>query len=364
MSSDPDTVDTDTLELATEPANPELVDEARRVLAYLQWLPGEGWLVGQQENDDSVDAEQTYIESVTGKRPAIRGFDVAEYIVDPVEEAIDAWQDHGQIVALSWHICRPLTESDFDNVLDEFDEEERDAADEELTAAEEATEHFQKEGPAGGELPAELQVAREAELAGDYYDGQADVEAALTPGTDQHEWLLDRLEWMADRLEPLADEGVPVLWRPYHEMDGGWFWWSNAGPEGLVGLWEQMYDYFVDERELNNLIWVWSRSHEPKSGWYPGDEYVDVTGTDTYREAYNDLDWADHYQLVLDVTDEKPVALAECDEFPDPDDVPESYPFVWVLPWHTELIRYNDEAHIQSVYDHPYTVTAEDLPEF
>jgi len=323
-------VDPAELELTGEPANPGLTDSARKVLAYVQSLPGEGWLVGQQEPDESVTEEQSYIEELTGKKPALRGFDVAEYIVDPVEAAIDSWRGHGQLVTLSWHVRRPTTESEFDNVLD---------------IPEKAPDEAYDEGH-------------------EEWGGVADVEAVLTAGTDEHEWMLEMLDWMADRLEPLAEADVPVFWRPYHEMDGGWFWWSNAGPDGLVGLWKQQYEFFVEERGLDNLIWVWSGSHGlPDSEWYPGDECVDVTGVDTYRNQRPDLDWADQYENVCDITDSKPVALAECDAIPDPDDVRDYYRFVWTLPWHG-LIRFNDQDHIQYVYDHDYTITAGDLPEF
>jgi len=319
---------TDERRLSTEPANPNLTETARSVLAYVQSLPGEGCLVGQQENDDSVDFEQSYIQDVTGKKPALRGFDMAEYIVDPVEEAIESWHEHGQLVTLSWHLRRPHTESEFENVLDQPEETDSDLHD----------DHEE-------------------------FGGVADVQAILTEGTDQHEWMLEMLDWMADELERLAAEDVPVLWRPLHEMDGGWFWWSNAGPEGLRNLWELTYDHFVETRELDNLIWVWSGSHGlPDEEWYPGDTYVDVVGVDTYRDSIPDLDWGEQYRNVRSITEEKPVAQAECDEMVDPDAARDEYPFVWTLPWHG-LIRYNDEEYIRHVYDHPYTITAAELPE-
>lgn len=318
-------IDSRRLKLEAEPADPDLVAPARTVLAYVRSLPGEGWLVGQQENDDSVSAKQSYIEDLTGKKPAIRGFDVAEYIVDPIEAAVDAWHETGQLVTLSWHVRMPHTESEFDNVLD--------------PPAEAADGHPE-------------------------YGGEADVEAVLTRGTDEHEWLMETLNWMADRLDPLAEREVPVLWRPYHEADGGWFWWSNAGPEKSCKLWERMFDHFVNERGLHNLVWVWSGSHElPDDSWYPGDECVDITGVDTYRNQVPDLDWGEQYRNVRDISATKPVALAECDELPHPDDVRDEHPFVWALPWHGS-IRFNDEAHIRDVYEHPYTVTAGDLPAF
>jgi mannan endo-1,4-beta-mannosidase len=64
----------------------------------------------------------------------------------------------------------------------------------------------------------------------------------------------------ADYLKQLADARVPVLWRPLHEIDGSWFWWTDAEtPENTAALWRLMFDYFVNERELHNLIWVYNR---------------------------------------------------------------------------------------------------------
>jgi hypothetical protein len=301
----------DDLTFDPAPANPDLAESARRALAFVQALPGEGWLAGQQENDDAVDEEQTYVESVTGHRPALRGFDVADYIVDPIDEAARAYEEAGQLVTLSWHVGGPPEDSsDFEHCF-----------------------------------------------------ADTSVEACLTEGTEEHEVWTGALARLADRLDPLADAGVPVFWRPFHEMDGEWFWWSNDGPETYCRLWRETFTYLVEERGLDNLVWVWSASHEfATDAWYPGDGFVDVTGVDTYRNQKPDLSWADHYEDTLDTAPDHPVALAECDDVPHPDEARENYPFVWFLPWHGELIRRNDADHLRAVYDHPYTLTAPDLP--
>jgi mannan endo-1,4-beta-mannosidase len=192
-----------------------------------------------------------------------------------------------------------------------------------------------------------------------------DVAACLTEGTAERDVWTAKLERMADRLEALCAADVPVFWRPFHEMDGGWFWWSNDGPGTYRDLWRDTFAYFVDERGLDNLVWVWSASHEfAADAWYPGDSYVDVAGVDTYRNQKPDLDWGDHYDDTAATAPEKPVALAECDVVPDPGDAPGEHPFVWFLPWHSSLVRENDADHLGAVYDHPYTLTASDLPDF
>lgn len=303
----------DELALDPEPANPDLQGPARRALAFVQALPGEGWLSGQQENDDAVDEEQAYVEEVTGRKPALRGFDVADYIVDPIDEARRSWSEAGQLVTLSWHVGGPpKDDSDFQHCF-----------------------------------------------------ADTSVEACLAEGTEERAVWTAKLETMADRLAPLRDAEVPVFWRPFHEMDGEWFWWSNDGPDAYARLWREAFEYFVDERGLDNLVWVWSASHEfATDAWYPGDDYVDVTGVDTYLGQKPDLDWGEHYDDLRETAPEKPAALTECDVIPDPGAVADRHRFAWFLPWHTGVLRENDPSHLRAVYDHPYTLTAADLPEF
>ncbi len=62
-------------------------------------------------------------------------------------------------------------------------------------------------------------------------------------------------------LKKLYDANVPVLWRPFHEMNGIWFWWGNRpGEGGIKELWKIMYYRYTDHHRLNNLIWVWNHN--------------------------------------------------------------------------------------------------------
>src|SRR5699024_12023865 len=89
-------------------------------------------------------------------------------------------------------------------------------------------------------------------------------------------------DWSSDVCSSDLDAGVPVLWRPLHEFDGQWFWWGKGGPKNFRRLWQLMYNRFTMHHGLNNLIWVLGYSGEIENGWYPGDEYVDISGADTY----------------------------------------------------------------------------------
>lgn len=99
-------------------------------------------------------------------------------------------------------------------------------------------------------------------------------------------WL-HQLEKLADALAVLKAHGVPVLWAPFPQMNGGsGFWWGSQKmkmmpPEDFVKIWEMLFKYLTFDRQLNNLIWVYSPN--VKTGWgnserfyYPGREYVDL----------------------------------------------------------------------------------------
>jgi len=134
--------------------------------------------------------------------------------------------------------------------------------------------------------------------------------ATQYPGTDLRELLPGgalRKRWVAsyDRiaaaLAELRDAGVVVLWRPMQEMNGSIYWWGKR-PGNLedphvdyLELWRDMFRYFTCEKQLNNLLWVFSPVgvHSWSSFPYPGDAYVDiVAGTAANNEdniaAYND----------------------------------------------------------------------------
>jgi len=69
-------------------------------------------------------------------------------------------------------------------------------------------------------------------------------------------------------LKQLQDANVPVLWRPYHEMNGDWFWWGGRydGKYTTAALYRQIFDRLVNYHKLNNLIWIWSVDRPSQPG--------------------------------------------------------------------------------------------------
>ena len=120
--------------------------------------------------------------------------------------------------------------------------------------------------------------------------GKADrMEDLLDPRTAAYARYMEQVDEIARGLADLQDAGVPVLFRPFHEMQGGWFWWG-AHPVALRKLWRNLFNYYTHEKGLHNLLWVWSPNVSLKAlDCYPGNAYVDMTGLDIYA---NTLDGA------------------------------------------------------------------------
>ena len=126
---------------------------------------------------------------------------------------------------------------------------------------------------------------------GTSWDTASCVTACL-PGGRIHKEYLKKLDRAADFFSDLVNEQgecIPVIFRPFHEMNGGWFWWGSASctPDQYRELFRFTIDYLRNEKEQHQLIIAYSpdlfRSPEEYLTWYPGDRYVDVMGFDDYK---------------------------------------------------------------------------------
>ncbi len=131
-------------------------------------------------------------------------------------------------------------------------------------------------------------------------------EALLTEGTEYNKNFMDTLERVGDFLMIFHENGVPIIYRPLHEMNGNWFWFcivngeqDNTIPkEYAVRLWRLIYDYLVHERGITSMIWEYSPNVAEKTTstkvdvmyCYPGDEYCDIVGCDWYTSSYKGHD--------------------------------------------------------------------------
>ena len=115
------------------------------------------------------------------------------------------------------------------------------------------------------------------------FDQGVDLNDLLIPGTDTYSRWISEMDTIAAGLSQLKDSGVVVMFRPFHEMNGSWFWWGGKPTTLFVKVWKQMFDYYTNTKKLNNLIWVFSTYiGNNATSFYPGDAYVDITGFDAY----------------------------------------------------------------------------------
>ncbi|MBX3085671.1 MAG: hypothetical protein KF716_28800 [Anaerolineae bacterium] len=255
----------------------------KQVLTFLESLQGRqenNILVGQfgyfgdGETPTTADARLASIEQASGKQIAWTGADYEARSATRAETnqwLIQQWQ-LGRLVMLSWHMPNP----------------------------------FAPEKGSDCRL-------------GDDRCAEDNVQQLLTPGNAAYDFYQYQLTQVADDLTVLRDAGVVIIWRPFHEMNGGWFWWHQQPKAAFVALWQQMYTYFTEQRGLNNLLWayspndVWSEWATPVDYYYPGADYVDLVGLDVYYSKDQeslDLDrYAGSYQPLAALN--KPMGLFE-----------------------------------------------------
>ena len=189
----------------------------------------------------------------------------------------------------------------------------------------------------------------------------------VTEGTELNEAWKESADKIAGYLKQLQEADIPVLWRPYHEMNGVWFWWCNhKGEQGFKRLWIMMYDYFTDQHKLNNLIWVWNTNAPrdipgdeawPYEDFFPGNEYVDILAADVYR---NDYKQSHHDQLVV-LGNGKPIALGEVGDIPALDTLAQQAQWSWFMPWGWILFLSNEPDFINEVYNSERVLTLDEV---
>ena len=134
-----------------------------------------------------------------------------------------------------------------------------------------------------------------------------DAAKALTEGTWENEVWKDDMKTLIEYLTLLKEANIPVLWRPFHEASGKWFWWGKDA-ESFKKLWIEMFNE-LKAAGLDNLIWVWT-SCGKDNDWYPGDAYVDIVARDLYGDKAASC--ATEYSDLSATYGNKIVTLGEC----------------------------------------------------
>lgn len=267
---------------APQSINPTPVDasagaKTKALFKYITDTYGHKTLSGQQDSD-----ELDTIFSYSGKRPTIYALDLNSYDglsvnasgtpTNLTENYISKIQASGYIASLIWHWHSP--------------------ADAKSTS---------------GNCPTSTDNC----WWNSFYTAHSNFNLTTTladTNSTQYKAMIADIDRIAVQLKKLQDANIPVLWRPLHEADGGWFWWGAQGSDSYKKLWRLMYDRLTNYHQLHNLIWVLTIAD---SNWYPGDDVVDAVGADAYPDDKHDPLTATWETLLERYDGHKVLALSE-----------------------------------------------------
>ncbi|MGN0578825.1 MAG: glycosyl hydrolase [Ruminiclostridium sp.] len=312
------------------PTNPNAQDCVKKVMKYLSDITYEKIVTGQH-TQTLAQQELHYIKSVTGKQPALLGFELLSYspninYSDTDEECMKEvaenygtlkkaweWAEEKGLITFTWHWFSPL----------------------------------------GGRSKSFFSV-----------NTDFDADKAVTPGTPENTALISDMDVMAGLLRPFCDKQIPILWRPFHEGDGDWFWWGAKGAQPLKQLWRIMYHRFTRLHRLNNLIWVWN---SPVPECYPGDDVVDIISRDMYPPEHEHTSQSEMYYNLKAVTSEPKITLiGETGSLPSAKAIAEEK-IGWAsyMTWSGKFCKseeYTTKEKLKEMYDSEYAVTKDKLP--
>jgi mannan endo-1,4-beta-mannosidase len=253
--------------------------------------------------------------ALSGKTPALRGFDLQNYSPHNPWYNWTATDDGTVQSAIDWY------NSTGGNGIVTF--------------------HWHWFSPSGGALSTST-----------FYTNQTtfDVSQGVIPGTQENKDILRDIDAIAVQLKRLQAAGIPVLWRPLHEAGGAWFWWGAKGSAACKSLYDIMYNRLTSYHGINNLIWVWST---PEASWYPGNAKVDILGYDSYPGAYNYAPQKSIFdQLFTIVGGQKILAMSENGPIPD---ITQCFqydaPWCYFMSWVDLVAKQNTSTHIVDAYN-------------
>jgi mannan endo-1,4-beta-mannosidase len=308
-----------------KPVTPNASPEAVKLLEYLYSISGKNTLTGQHCAPLVGPTGMVDIYRLTSHYPAVYGqdfgfsepgtWDGINFRQRLVDEAIRRNQE-GFIITLMWHAVRPIEDE-----------------------------------------PVSFKESVQGELT------EKEWQDLITPGTEINERWKSQVDVIAFFLKQLKYADVPVLWRPYHEMNGDWFWWGKRlGDNGTKKLYRMLFDRLVNFHKLNNLIWVCNFNEirenvAPYDAVYPGDDVVDILATDVYRGGFDPND----YNQLLAVAGDKLIAIGEVGIPPTPEKLREQPRWVWFMSWSVPFGPDRGRP-TREIYDSNETLTWEELP--
>ncbi len=244
-----------------KPIDKKATAETRALFSNLEKLSQGHTLFGHQHATEyghgwSGDADRSDVKSVCGSHPAVVGVDLSgvsgpgedriQKNLDALHKTVVETYDRGGVTTVSWHFNNPVSRGGF------------------------------------------------------YWVDSLSLPAVryIIPGGEAHatyKEILQRVAGWANGLKGKDGTLAPVIFRPYHEFDGGWFWWGkpHCTREEFISLWQFTVTYLRDSLGVHNFIYAFSPDNKFSTEAeflerYPGDEWVDMVGMDDYGDMGRD----------------------------------------------------------------------------
>jgi hypothetical protein len=244
------------IKVSDQPIDKQATKQTVKLYNNLKKLLSKGVMFGHQDDlaygvGWKYEPGRSDVKDVTGDYPAVYGFELGRLELDhpvnidsvPFDKMkgyIRSIYDRGGVVTLSWHLNNPLTgKTSWD--------------------------------PAPGTV------------------------ASILPGGAKHSlytsWL-DKVAAFVLDLKGKGGEYIPIIFRPFHELNGNWFWWGkdHCTPAEYRQLWQFSVSYLRDTKNIHSLLYAFNTdrfaSEEEYLTKYPGDEWTDVVGFDIYQRGH------------------------------------------------------------------------------
>jgi mannan endo-1,4-beta-mannosidase len=229
---------------------------AQKLIMCLQQLQSKGVMLGHQ--DDTFygttwkwESNRSDVRDVCGDYPAVMGFELGKIELGSdknldgvsfnlMRKEIQAQYERGGIITISWHPYNPVT-------------------------------------------------------GNNAWDANGNAVGAVLQGGAQYakmqQWIGTVIKFIKS-LKTKDGKPIPVIFRPWHEMNGSWFWWGQKSctPEQYKQLYQMTWNAFK-KAKFNNIVWCFSPNAETNDteekyiAYYPGDKYIDLLGVDSYQNS-------------------------------------------------------------------------------
>lgn len=316
---------------------------AQALIQRLAKIQKKGYMYGHQDDvfygvswNWEFGRSDTY--DLVGDYPGIMGFDMGGLEVGDsknldsvpftrIREAVQQHYERGGIITLSWHPRNPYLGT---------------------------TAWIGSDTTAYDNAVKALLAINRKDLVAQLDDPRLTVRNILPNGKTHKKFMLwlSRLTDFITSLKDSKGNQIPVIFRPYHENTGSWFWWGKdlCTVQEYKQLWSMTQDYINAQQNLGDYV-VWSYSpswyKEEAMDRYPGDDRVELLGTDVYQwgpqsEFVNNLDRELAFLTQMGKERNKIIAVTECgyQNSPDPTwwskvfkPIADKYTFAYFLPW-------------------------------